>query len=148
MRWRSSIIAPCVIWVCGYLFTSHPHIKIEVPCSVRKCIIFHSLWATHAFDHGLLQSADYFLPSMLSYPMCSSPKVSHPPTWDIFALYVWPHYASFLSPTEGAFWAGPWGGCRTGKQAFFLVRGMLLMRWSNGSPHCAHRDTEDKSNSG
>lgn len=78
---------------------------------------------------------------------CSLPKVTHPPA-ETYLLsmcdYITPAVRP-IPPLKWALWAGPWGGCWCRKQTFSPVHGMLLMRWGNGSPRCAHRDSEDKS---
>lgn len=47
------------------------------------------------------------------------------PSWDI---YVTTLQQRPIPPLSELFWAGPWGGCQCGKQTFFPVHGMLLMR--------------------
>lgn len=69
--------------------------------------IFHGVKDAYACDHVLPQSADYFARSVLSHPLHRPIESPIPPTRHIFALYVQLHYPSVLSPTEGAFWAGP-----------------------------------------
>lgn len=58
------------------------------------------------------------------------------------------NYTASSPQLREAPYVGPWGRCLCGVQTFFHVHGKLLMRWSNVSPHCAHRDAEDKSDSG
>lgn len=53
--------------------------------------------------------ADSVLCCTFSYPLHSFAQSNPSPTWDVFALDVWLHYSSFLSPTEWAFWVGPRG---------------------------------------
>lgn len=120
----------------AHLSSCNCRIITQPPCPCRKCTNLHGLWHAYACDHKPLQSADCMMHSSLS-----SLRLPHQCVCETILHH-------FLNPTEGTLWAGPLGVGVCVERAFFPVHGMLLMRWSNGSPCCAHRDAEDKSDSG
>lgn len=118
--------------------TPHPH---------GKSRMHRFSWAKKMSMHVIVSCAVCVLCYLLMHPLHRSPRGTHPPA-ETFFLFKWDYITPVsLPPPWTALRAGPRGGRQCGKQTFSLVRGMLLMRWGNGSPHCAHRDTEDKSDS-
>lgn len=70
-----------------------------------------------------------------------------PPNWDIFSLYGWLHYAPSPPPGEPTDQV-PGVGVSVESRPFSLSVGYYWWGEVMGSPHCAHMDTEDKSDCG
>lgn len=130
------------------------HQLIESPC--QKWAHFHSEKDTHTRDRAFA-TVHYFcaLSCRVTLDTCSL-KPTHPCahlTHFLF-LHMRLHHPSALSPHWGNLlrWSPGWElGWRTATHPPsppHPVCRTLLMRWSNGSPCCVHRDTEDKSDGG
>lgn len=147
------MIAPSVILLRECIFAPHRRRARKHPsCSVCPCGKCQKISSMHTImsRSNVLSGVPWCILSNQPPPPPPPPtRTAHwsnpSPSWDI---YVTTLQQRPIPPLSELFWAGPWGGCQCGKQTFFPVHGMLLMRKGNGSPCCAHRDTEDKSDSG